>query len=418
MQPAILLCRISDAKQDDGYSLDALECEEGSDFQSYAKLYKDIIKDDGITVEVRTSKRNWDNLKQLQDPNSDVDAGFSEDGLGTVEKFPDISSVGSLYYEPIWVFYRGNKIITRFSQFAGTRLAIGFKGGGTNTLAQRILKESGVDEKSATLFEIGHQDAVDALLNKKIDGAIFLATPEEKFIGELAKNPNLHLMSVDQADAITRQFPYLHHLILPHGTFDLKNNIPDRDVDLVSPTATLLVRDSLHPSLVYLLLKAASQVHSDPAIFEKKKEFPVDKDYNFPLAEEAQAYYKSGAPFWQRYLPFWLATLVDRFILLAIPLMALIIPIARLIPRILEWRVKNRIYQRYGELKFLETQIKPDSIQQKYDEHLAKLDEIDVRVSHMKVPLDFSDYFYGLREHIQFVRQRLERLINESKPKP
>ncbi|CAM6005655.1 unnamed protein product [Sphagnum balticum] len=137
-------------------------------------------------------------------------------------------------------------------------------------------------------------------------------------------------MSVDQAEAAIRQFPYLHHLVLPHGVIDLKANIPDHDVDMVSPTATLLVRDDLHPALVYLLLKAASQIHSDPGIFEKKNEFPIDKDYVFPLSDEAKNYYKSGAPFWQRYLPFWLAILVDRFILIIIPLLALIIPIVKL----------------------------------------------------------------------------------------
>jgi hypothetical protein len=195
--------------------------------------------------------------------------------------------------------------------------------------------------------------------------------------------------------------------VLPHGTIDLKNNIPASDVNLVSPTATLLVRDSLHSALIYLLLKAAAQVHSDPGIFEKKNEFPIDKDYSFSLAEEAKAYYKSGLPFWQKYLPFWVAALLDRFLLVVLPLFAVLIPLVKLIPRFMQWRIKSKIYQHYGELKFLETQMKPNCDRAKTEGYLEKLDAIEERVNHMKVPLDFSDQVYVLREHIHFVRDRL-----------
>jgi len=389
--------------------------EADGDYQSYAEQYKEILKDEGINLILRPSKGTWENMSRLKDPNSDVEAGFVEDGLGSPKDAPDLSSLGSLYYEPVWLFYRGNLPLTRFSQLKGKKVAIGIKGGGAHTLALQLLKVSGIDKKNAQLQEIGDLEAVDALTKNEVDAALFLATPDDQLIKKMMQLDGIHLMSVDQAEAVTRQIPFLHHLILPHGVIDLSKNIPDHDIDLVSPTATLLVRDSLHPALVYLLLKAAAQVHSDPGIFEKKNEFPVDKDYQFPLSDDAKNFYKSGAPFWQRYLPFWLATLVDRFIIIIIPLAALIIPIVKLVPRFLQWRVKNRIYQRYGELKFLEAQIQPDSGHQKYEEFLVQLDAIDDRVHRMKVPLDFSEFFYGLREHIHFVRERLHRLLESSK---
>ncbi len=242
-----------------------------------------------------------------------------------------------------------------------------------------------------------------------------MATAEDPLIKTMVLDQSLHLMSVDQADAITRKIPYLHHLVLPHGTFDLNKNIPEHEIDLISPTATLLVKDSVHPALAYLLLRAATQVHGDPGIFEKKGEFPINKDYQFPLSDEARAFYKSGTPFWQRYLPFWLATLVERFIILVIPSLVLIIPVVKLVPKILDWRLKSRFYKRYGELKFLETQIKTDLNKTNFVSFLEKLDSIEDRVNHMKVPLDFSDQIYGLREHIEFVRGKLQKFLDQKK---
>ena len=271
----------------------------------------------------------------------------------------------------------------------------------------QLLKQSGIDATNTHFFDIGSQEATEALKKNEIDVAFFLLTPEDPLIDEMAENPDLHLMSLDQAEAISRQNSYLHHLVLPHGTFDLQKNIPEKDIDLVAPTATLLVRDDLHPALVYLLLKAASEVHNRPGIFEKRGEFPINKDDQFPLSADAQQYYKSGGPFWQRYLPFWLAAWLDRFILVVIPLLALILPLVKLIPRIYQWRIRSRIYKRYGELKFLETQIKPRASPAEIKNFMTQLDGIEDQVNKMKLPLEYTEHIYSLRGHIHFVRERL-----------
>ena len=383
-------------------------------YRKYAKLYKEIMKEDGVDLEIRPSSGAAENLRLLNDPNSDVDVGFVQDGLGSSEASPDLSSLGSLYYEPIWVFYQGKAELTRFSQLTGKKIAVGAQGEGTHALILSLLKASGVDDTNSKLLNIGWRDGYQAINKGEADVAVFLATPEEHLIKRMLSDKKLRLMSLDQAEAITRQIPFLHHLTLPHGAIDLKLNLPSQDVHMVAPTATLLARDSLHPALIYLLLKAATQIHSEPGIFEKKDEFPIDKDYEFPLADEAKRYFKSGTPFWQRYLPFWLATLVERFILVFIPLIALIIPIVKMVPNVYQWRIRSRIYHRYGELKYLETQIGPDTKSVKYAEFLHKLDEIEERVNKMKVPLDFSDHIYVLREHIDFVRSRLRRSSGEA----
>lgn len=380
-------------------------------YYSYAKQYQEIIKEDKIDLEIRTSKGAWDNLTRLIDPGSDVDVGFVQDGLGDRKKFPKLSSIGSLYYEPVWIFYRGKKEITRFSQFTGMKIGMGEKGGEAHTMAKKLLGASGIDDKNTQLLDMTTEQEAADLQSGKIDAAFFIATGENPLLNTLFKNSDLRLMSVDQADAITRQFPYLHHLILPHGTINLGKNIPSHDVDLVAATATIVVRNSLHPALVYLLLKATSKVHHLPGMFESKNEFPIDKDFVFPLNAGAKNFYKSGAaPFWMRYLPFWLATIAERFIFLIIPILALVLPAIKMVPRFLDHRVKSRIYQRYGELKLLENRMKMEPTSHKYDEFLAELDGIEDRVNRLKFPLDVVGDVYVLREHIHFVRQRLDQL--------
>lgn len=387
------------------------------DYQTYAEQYKSIIQQSGVELVIRKSAGPSQNLGLLNDPKSGVDVAFMQDGLEPNGEDSDLVSLGSLYYEPLWVFYRGSTELSRFSQLVGKKLAIGEPGSGTAMLSQRLLSASGVDDKKVEFHYLHYAQAVAALQKGEVDAAFFIATPDDTLIKELLTKTDLRLMSFDQAEAIARQMPFLHHLVLPHGTIDLQRNIPEQDVHLVSSTATLVARASLHPALIGLLLKAATEVHSEPGIFEHKGEFPIDKDDDFPVSPEAKRYYRSGAPFWQHYLPFWLAILVERFLLVVLPLLALIVPLVRSVPKLLAWRIRSRIYKRYGLLKYLETQLKAETDDKLYAEHLRQLDQIDEGVNHMKVPLEFAEHLYVLRQHIDFVRGKLTRGLATPEPK-
>ena len=383
-----------------------------SDYQAYAEQYREFLKEEGVTLEIRPTSGPAENLRLLEMKKGGVDVGFVPDGAGSSETSPDLLSLGSLFYEPLWVFSRRGFELARYSQLEGKRIAVGPGGGGTRLLAERLLALSGVTDRNATFSSLPEEAAADALGKGTVDAAFFMTTPSSPLVKRLVDDPALRLMSVDQAEGTTRRIRHLHHLTLPHGTLDLRNDRPERNVELLAPTATLLVRDDLHPALVFLLLKAATFVHSNSGILEKENEFPSDKDDEFPLSSDAKAFYKSGGPFWQRFLPFWIAAWVDRFILLAIPILAIAIPLMRLIPRLYNWRVRSRIFQRYGELKTLESKITAGAPASEYEAFLRQLDEIEERVNAMKVPLDFSDLLYVLREHVDFVRGRLRRIVD------
>jgi uncharacterized protein len=379
-------------------------------YSAFASIYRVYLNKEGITLESRTSPGDVENLKRLKDPDSGVDLAFIQDGIASSEGAGSLLSLGSLYYEPVWIFCKCKKEISNLSSLKGKRIAVGREGEGARTLSMALLNASGIDEKKATLVSIGGEDSANAILKGKVDAVILVDVPDSPIIKKILDDRSIRLVSLSDAEAFTRQFSYLHHLVLPEGSLNIERNIPSHDVDLLAPTATLVAKESLHPALAYLMLKVISQVHGGAGTLHKKGEFPAAKDSDFPLASQAEIFYKSGPPFIDRYLPFWAATFVNRTLIILLPLLALIIPLTKIIPSIYSWMVKRKLYRYYGELRFIETQLTPDD--QANHQYLEKLNEIEEAVRRVKLPVTFSQYAYELRSHIQLVRSKVQRNIS------
>ena len=383
------------------------------EYKEYATGYQIILARDNVALETRESEGMLENLQRLKDDNSEVDVAFVLDGLneGDAEEEDKLYSLGSISYEPIWVFYRDKTPHNRLSEFAGKKIAIGRNGGGTQILSKRLLAASGVNNANATFVAFGHKDAINSFDRKEVDVIFLIGQPDSAPIKKLLSTQDVRVVDFDQAEAYTRQFPYLHELVLPHGTLDLKHNIPATDLNLLATTTTLAIRDDLHPAIVSLLMKAITDMHDSPGLLHKKHTFPQNTEIDFELSPDAMRYYKSGAPFLQRYMPFWLATLFDRIFIIALPLFALLIPLSRTIPQIYRWRIKSRINHWYRELILLETQLRSGK---DFNEYLSKLVWIDEQVANVRIPLAFSDHSYVLKEHIDFVRRKILRLMSEA----
>lgn len=380
---------------------------EDSAYSEFAKRYRKILARDGITLEIRPSAGALDNLLKLRNDTS-IDIGFVQDGLNDGAA-NELLSLGSIGYEPIWVFTPAKQAIRHLNELHGKRIAIGTPGAGTESFARRLLDANGVNRRNSSLLNLGRDEAAAQLKAGHIDAAFFVGTPDTPLIQALVKNPALRPVNFDQADAYTQRFPFLHHLILPHGSVDLRRNLPERDLHLLATTTTLAAQDNLHPALVALLMRALSEVHNPPGPFNKKGEFPADKDDDFRLDPDAGHYYQSGPPLLQRYLPFWVATFIDRTMIFFLPLLALLIPLTKAVPQIYSWRIKNRIYRWYGELKFLETQLREANQPEDFVTYLAKVDWIEEQVAHVTIPLSFSEHFYVLKEHIDLVQRKILR---------
>jgi len=384
---------------------------EGGAYQRFAARYKDVLTRYGITLVEKPSAGSTENLARLRNPEFEVDAAFIQGGTARPAEEDALVSLGDFYHEPLWVFYRETVLrgADRILDLKGKRVAVGGAGSGTNYLAMELLAANGIEAKNTTLIEEGGLGLVDRLQKNEIDAVFVVGPTQSALVWTLLYTPGVHLMSLIHAEAYTRRFPYLARLVLPRGAIDLTRDIPPHDTQLVSPMAMLLVRDDTHPALIDLLMQAASEVHGEPGVFQKPGEFPRAGHSEFPLSKEAERYYKSGRPFLQRYLPFWAATLIDRMVVMLVPLLAVLIPLFKFAPQIYGWRVRSRIYRRYGELKFLENEINEEPGRHSRAEWIEKLDRIEADASRIRTPLTFSDMLYTLRGHIDLVRDMILR---------
>ena len=384
---------------------------ESGAYQRFAARYKDVLARYGIELVAKTSAGSPENLQRMRDPGFEVDAAFIQGGTARPGEDDELVSLGDFYHEPLWIFYReaalrgGDKLL----DLKGMRIAVGGAGSGTRQLAMELLAANGIDAKNTKLIEAGGMDLVERLQQRQIDAVFAVGPTQSALVWSLLYTPGVRLMSLSHAEAYTRRFPYLTRLLLPRGAIDLPLDIPPRDIQLVSPLATLLVREDTHPALIDLLMQAAAEVHGEPGVFQKPNEFPRAGHNGFPLSKEAERYYKSGKPLLQRYLPFWAATLIDRMVVMALPLLVVLLPLLKFAPQLYGWRVRSRIYRRYGELKFLENEVNENPAAHTRAEWLEKLDRIEDDASHIRTPLTFSDMLYTLRVHIDLVRDMILR---------
>jgi hypothetical protein len=382
---------------------------EGSIFRATADKYSKILARNGMKLKILPSEGSQENLKRLTDPSFRVDIGFVQGGVVGELNIDKLVSLGSISYEPLLIFYRGAEPFQLLSQMDGKRLAIGPKGSGTQTLALALLKANGIEPGGATVLADMHaEDATKALIEGKVD-AVFLMgdSASIQIIRTLLRTEGIQLFDFTQADGYTRRIGYLSKLILPRGSIDFGKNIPAQDVHLVSPTVELIARDNLHPAVSDLLLETATEVHGRTGLFKDSGQFPAPLEHEFRISDDASRFYKSGKTFLYRYLPFWVASLVTRILVVCVPIFLVLIPGLRGIPAVYRWRMRMRIYRWYRLLLAVEQEMRVQSAPEKQAELIERLHHIERQVSKMKLPASFAESFYVLRGHISFVRSQL-----------
>jgi TRAP-type uncharacterized transport system substrate-binding protein len=369
--------------------------------------YRDILAKSGVELQLIPTSGGLQNLDLLNDPKSGVSVGFTQGGTITKQKSAGLESLGTVAYEPLWLFYRSDIGAGDIKSLSGRRVSVGPEGSGTRVLSLDLIERLKAASSFAELLGLPLQTASERLTAGTIDAATFVTSWESPIVQSLIVADGISLHSFDNADAYIALYPFLNKLVLPAGVGDLASNRPPKDAVLLAPKASLVVRADLHPAIQNLLLSAAEQIHSQPGIFQKAGDFPAAEAVDIPLSDEAQRFYKTGKPFLQQYLPFWIAVFVERMLTICIPLAALLYPVFSLFPGFYDWLMKSKISRLYDEMKAIEREViarkRGDDVEA-IDERLEQLDE---RANLLGVPTDYASNLYLLRSHIKFVRERL-----------
>ena len=386
-----------------------------SAYDEFGKRYKKALAADGIEVVLVQTEGSSANLQRLRDGKADlgfVQGGSSESSAAEIE---DVESLGSLFVEPVWLFYRESAakkvtstgVLTALAQLKGLRLNVGTPGSGVPSLMEKLFEANKVDSQAMTLSRLEQTPATVAFLGGELDALVFASAPESLMVQMLLQTPGVKLLDFAQSEAYSRRFPFLTPVVLPRGIVDLARDLPPQDVRLVATTTALLTRDGTHPALVQLFAQAAQDAHGPAGWFNKAGAFPSIEHSEYPISKEADRAIKSGAPFLQRYLKFWLANLIERMWLVLGIIIAILLPLSRIVPPLYEFRIRSRVFRWYGQLREIENHMLDETADTR--QLSRELDALEERVSQVNVPLSYADELYALRNNISQVRRRLPR---------
>ena len=371
-------------------------------YYQFAQRYSKILARQGIRLEILETQGSVENIQLLSSGKADV--AFVQGGVGDAAKTPDLRSLGSLYFEPLWVFVQKSSSARHLSDLAGRTLAVGAEGSGTWAVTRQLLAQNDVETEGKNIRHLSSQVAARDLLAGKVDAAFFVTSPQSALVSVLLAAKELRLLSFDRAPAYTRQMHSLSAVTLHRGVVSLSGDIPPANVQLLAPAATLATHQDLHPALQNLLIQATLDVHGGGGVFEDPGQFPSALYGDYPLSADAERYLKNGPPLLQRYLPFWAAVMFDRLKILLVPLITLLFPLFKILPPAYRWRVRSRIYRWYDTLGKIERRAAQGESPLTLHKELAEMAD---EVRSLKVPLSYADQVYSLRLHIDLVQRSL-----------
>jgi TRAP-type uncharacterized transport system substrate-binding protein len=357
----------------------------GGSYEILTKQYVDYFKKRGIQIELVATSGAEENLQRLSDPNDPIKAAFVQAGLANPQHNKGLSSLGSVDYEPFWFFYRGAEIKANSFEDAEQRMldllkkkvSIDEKGTGTHIQVSRILEVAGLGQCLDNLLTISAKQAIEALQKKQIDGLYLVDSYQAKNTQALFSDPTLHLSAPWRAEAYAKALPYLHILNVPMGSFNLAKNLPDRNIQLISTTTNLLVKEDMHPAIQFLFLEAAREINGRASFFAKEGEFPSFNTYGVSDSPVAVHYKKNGSPYIISFFPFWIAELIDRLIFVFLSFFVIAYPIILSLPGYRTKRMQRKINRLYDTLKKYEQELMASYDPKQRDEYHKKLDLLE-----------------------------------------
>jgi len=383
---------------------------EGSDYREYGERYRAALASTGVEVKLRPTAGAVESLSLLLDPNSGVSVALIPGGTIDAKHASELESLGTMFYEPMWLFHKREFESLALDALRGRKISIGPEGSATRALSLKLLKRNRLDTEVGELLALPQQAASEKLLAGEIDALAMLSSWDSPVVRQLLADERVGLTSFARADAYVALYPFLNKVVVPRGVGDLAKDLPPTDVVMFAPKASLVVRKDVHAAIQYLLLEAAVQIHSGPGVFRRANEFPAAEVVDVPLSSEAQRFYRSGPPFLHNYLPFWMASLLGKLVILLIPILGVLYPMTRFLPRLYDWVMRSKVLRMYGELRLLEEEVTAArGSGRDTRDMLARLDRLEEQANHLKVPVAYASMPYVLRHHIELVRESLRK---------
>jgi TRAP-type uncharacterized transport system substrate-binding protein len=375
----------------------------GGAYEFFAQQYREKLARAHVTLNIRITDGTSENIRLLEDPKSGVQVAFVVGGASNSQQAPGLLSLGRVNDQVFWLFYRGTETLDDLTQLKGKRIGVGSEG----VVTQRVLGAAGVNSETATLVPLTGSAAIEALNDGRLDAIFIALAPDSSAVQTLLRDPDVRLMSVAQADALTRIFPYLVRLVLPQGVIDLEHNIPASDVNLIGTTNAVVVREDLHPEIIDLLAKTLVEVHGGAGIFQRAGEFPTQTDPEFAVADGALEFYKNGPSYLNKYLSYRTVSLIKKIIAVILSCAVLLVPFSNFAPKVTSWVARDSMRSLYQRLRIVETSMQTDLTAAQLDALQSELESIDRSASDLGVPIRHSDLFFDLKIHINHVRERL-----------
>lgn len=373
----------------------------------YAERYAKILQRDGVRLVERLTDGGAENLKLLLDPHSGVDVGIVPGGIYDEKNHGDVLMLATLYYQPLWIFYKSDKTLTEIGDLRHLKVAIGSPDSSVRSFAAPLLAANDIAATNTTLMSSGQHDAVMDLKQGKVDAILLLGPVKAPAVWEALNEPSFKLLNLASTEAYQRRYPYITKLNLPPGSVDFAKRIPAQEVHLIGTKAMMLAKDDLPFPLVQLLLDAARQIHAQQGFFEEPAEFPNTMPFDVPVSQDAVRHMRFGPKMLQRYMPLVAASYAERVFVLLVPLVIVLIPLFEFCLAFYRAVILRRIHRLYGDLMVIERDIDMTSSDSMPDRWLKDLDRIDHVAAALNVPNSFANDVYGLREHIRFVRKRI-----------
>lgn len=391
---------------------------ESGGYHQFGLALQKRLAEDGLLLELLPSKGSVENLQRLTDGSGAVQLGLIQSGTTSLlapQQLEGLETLGAIYHEPLWLFQRRGAGISRLSDLHDRRVSVGSAGSGTWAVVRSVFDELGEqvgeeDVASGNWQRLSASASAEALHAGELDAAFFVLPVNNRIVVELLADADIEMVNLSQVEALVARLTFLEQLSIPEGLLDLQRNIPEQRTELLSPVATLVINDDFHPALASLVLRASSEVQQQGSLLDLPGRFPAATPAELPLSAEASYYHERGVPFLQRYLPFWIASIADRYVVLLIPFIAIMLPLLKTMGPLYAWRMRARVYRWYAHLRRVDKLIHQGAIEQVLEKEIEALLNLEDELTQVDVPLSYAHELYSLHLHVSYMISRLRQM--------